>query len=86
MKIKSRQRFNRHEKSNGIDLGLAVLSAIRQPGEHFTYDVMAAACGCARSAIYQIERNAMRKLANRLQFQKDPALREAVASIIGRDL
>ncbi len=72
--------------NDDIDLGLAVLSAIRAPGEILSFDAMAAACNCTKTAIDRIEKKAMRKLAHRLRFTATPAVREAVAAILHRDL
>ena len=56
-----------------IDLGLALLSVLRKPGERLTYDDIAAWCGCRRQAIYAIERRALRKLRARLLEQGQDA-------------
>ena len=80
------QRFNHAAKTRGIDLGLAVLSAIRQPGERYSRYVIAAACDCCPQLISEIERQALKKLANRLRFQKDAVLQELCESVIGRAL
>ena len=46
-----------------VDLGLSVLCAIRQPGETFTFEVIAEACGVSKERIRQIEVGALDKLA-----------------------
>lgn len=46
-----------------VDLGLSVLCAIRQPGETFTFEVIAEACGVSKERIHQIEVGALDKLA-----------------------
>jgi DNA-directed RNA polymerase sigma subunit (sigma70/sigma32) len=73
--------------SCAIDLGLAVLSSREWkiiPGMHESSDVIAAACGCSRSRIFQIEERALRKLRVRLRYLKDPVLRDVIASLISR--
>lgn len=49
-----------------VDLGLAVLCAVRDPGETFTFDQIAEACGCTNGNILLIQQRALRKLRNRL--------------------
>ena len=50
-----------------IDLGLAILSAVRVPGVRYTRVEIAAFCGCTPQGIAVIERKALRKLQKRLQ-------------------
>lgn len=57
------------QKTSAIDLGLAVLSAIRRPHQCFTQQAIAAACGCSRQNIYDIEHKAIRR-ARRI-FRRD---------------
>jgi len=45
-----------------IDLGLAVLEAMRTPGTRLTHRQIAAFCGCTWQAIWQIEQKALLKL------------------------
>ena len=45
-----------------IDLGLALLSVLRKPGECLTLEDMAAWCDCPQQSIARIERRALRKL------------------------
>jgi DNA-directed RNA polymerase specialized sigma subunit len=45
-----------------IDLGLAVIAAVRQPGERMTAVDIAEICGVSQAAIWQIERKAIAKL------------------------
>lgn len=70
-----------HRKQERVMLGLELLSIYRTPGARFTYDEIAVWCGCTESAIYNAEKKALRKLANRLQFIKDPVLRDMVESV-----
>ena len=58
----------RREKTANIDLGLAILSVLANPGEPLTLDDIAAWCGCSRQAIENIERRALKKLRNALFF------------------
>lgn len=55
------------EKSERIDLGLAVLSTVAKPGEPLTWEDVAAWCDCHPEAIRQIERRALQKVRRRLQ-------------------
>jgi hypothetical protein len=49
-----------------IDLGLALLSIVRKPGECLSSEDIAAWCGCARTSIQDIEQRALRKVRQRL--------------------
>ena len=49
-----------------IDLGLALLSVLRQPGERLSLEDIAAWCDCPQQSIARIERRALRKLRQRL--------------------
>lgn len=66
------------EKSSGIDLGLAVISAITPPGHQWTLQDIAEVCGCHKNNIYLIERKALQKLRRRflLMGQTDGRLNE----------
>ena len=59
----------RHGGASGtnIDLGLALLSVLRQPGECLTREDIAVWCDCRPQAIARIEQQALRKLRLRLQ-------------------
>ena len=59
--------LNGREKSNRVDLGLALLSRRALPGVSYTQDEIAAWAGCRRSTIYFIERNALKKIRKKLQ-------------------
>jgi transcriptional regulator len=50
------------EKSARIELGLALLERRCEWGKPVTQDEIAAWCGCSRSAIWQIEKRALRKI------------------------
>lgn len=54
-------------KSQRIDLGLAVIAAVRRPGESLTLRDMAEICGCSKSAIWLIERAALNKLRRAIE-------------------
>jgi hypothetical protein len=55
-------RVHRLQRSESIDLGLAVLSVLREPGETFSVAEIAAWCGCSPAWIAQIEQTALKKL------------------------
>jgi len=50
------------EKTRRMDLGIAALHAAALPGACFSYDDIARWAGCTESAIWLIERRAMRKV------------------------
>lgn len=50
------------DKSERINLGLAVLKCLRRPGATYTYQEIAAFCGCSDDAIRQLEAKALRRL------------------------
>jgi DNA-directed RNA polymerase sigma subunit (sigma70/sigma32) len=52
---------------NGIDLGLAVIEAVRRPGEALSQQSIAEVCGVSKQTIQQIETKAMAKLRARLR-------------------
>lgn len=56
----------KNERSSRIDLGLAILSALRKPNQTLTSHDIAAWCDCTGQAIRQIEARALRRLRNRL--------------------
>ena len=51
-----------------IDLGLAVLAVLQQPGEILTQEQISLACDCHRGRISQIEKSALRKIRSRLRW------------------
>lgn len=69
------------ERKESIDIGLALLSVVAKPGVPLTQEDIAAWCGCARGYIHLIEKKALRKLRNRMQFVRDPLLREMMGSL-----
>jgi hypothetical protein len=71
-------------KNADIDLGLAVSGATLEPGETRSHEDLAAFCGCSKTNIQHIERRALRKLRNKLQFGKDPVIREIVETLYKR--
>lgn len=60
------EQKNKTPESKRLDLGLAILSCLLKPRETLTRYDIAAWCGCSRSAIYQIELKALRKVRSRL--------------------
>jgi pantothenate kinase-related protein Tda10 len=66
-------RGNGKDKTHRVDLGLALLAALRKPGRTLTSYDIAAWCGCTNEGIRRIEMKALKKLANRLQFGRDRA-------------
>ena len=48
--------------NNQIDLGLAVIAAIRQPGEEMSQTDIAEICGVSNLTIWRIEQRALEKL------------------------
>jgi hypothetical protein len=64
--------------SSRIDLGLALLSARRKPGEKFTHADIAAWCGCTPRYIGMVEQRALRKLR--------AAVRRGVESSLSEEL
>jgi DNA-directed RNA polymerase sigma subunit (sigma70/sigma32) len=56
-------------KSRRIDLGLAVLSVLREPGKLYSLAEIAAWCDCTHEAIRVIEEKAMKKLRRALKKQ-----------------
>ena len=50
------------ETARAIDAGLAALKAVQEPGQCFTQQEIADACGVTHQAIALIERRALRKL------------------------
>ena len=66
-------RENRLPKA--VDLGLAVLCALQKEGETFTYDEIGAACGVTESSIFLIEKKALKKVRNRINYSNETAPR-----------
>jgi hypothetical protein len=58
-----------------VDLGLALLSVLRQPGEPLTVEDIAAWCECAPSTIHRIELAALKKA---WWHPQNPAVRRAM--------
>jgi Sigma-70, region 4 len=63
-----------------IDLGLALLSVLTKPGATLTQEDIAAWCDCHRGRIWQIERDALRKLRRKLET--DEQLSELVEDFL----
>lgn len=66
-------------KKARIDLGLALLHSVALPGVSYTLQEIAAWCDCHHNAIQNIERTALKKVCNALQF-RHPALRADLAA------
>lgn len=58
---------NCRAKSDRIDLGLAIMCAVREAGAEFTQQEIALFCGCTRAMIGFIEQRAMAKVENSLR-------------------
>jgi DNA-directed RNA polymerase sigma subunit (sigma70/sigma32) len=54
------------EKTRQIDMSLAVIDIVREPGVPITSRVIAEICGCSHTAIQDIERRALQKLRQKL--------------------
>lgn len=63
---KSAKPMRTHEKSGGINLGLAICGALLKPGQCLTQEDIAAFAGCSPQRIGEIERQALRKLHRKL--------------------
>lgn len=81
--MEARERYGRRLGAN-IDLGLAILSCVRKPGEELTSQDIAAWCDCSHSAIQKIERSAVSKLRDGLEFYLgDPNMLRALMVATG---
>ena len=69
------------KKSARVDLGLALLARVAMPGVRYSYDEIAAFCGCTDAAIYQIERRAIAKLREQLNVHADRRLVEMIEGL-----
>jgi len=56
------------KRTQRIDLGLAISGATMMPGQVRSHEEIAAFCDCSRERIFQIEKQAMRKLRHRLRI------------------
>lgn len=68
-----------------IDLGLAILCTKEYSlpiGVGRTVDEIAAFCGCSRQRIDQIYQRALRRLRNKVRFNRDPVLKEIIATLL----
>ena len=45
-----------------LELKLEIFRMIADPGRRYTQEQIAAACGCSRATIYQIEKRALAKM------------------------
>ncbi|MFZ4777771.1 MAG: sigma factor-like helix-turn-helix DNA-binding protein [Terrimicrobiaceae bacterium] len=57
-------------RNGNIDLGLAVLGVVNVERKPLTFEEIAEVCGCHRSRIEQIEKQAMRKLRGLLHGRR----------------
>ena len=57
-------------RNEEIDLGLAVLSVVNREGRQLSFAEIADVCGCHRSRIEQLEKQALRKLRGKLWGQR----------------
>jgi DNA-directed RNA polymerase sigma subunit (sigma70/sigma32) len=62
--------LSRKEKRIRTDLGLALIDAVRAPGERLTLEEIAIWCDCTPQRIGEIERRALAKLRRRLRMLK----------------
>lgn len=58
-------------KSKQIDLSLAVLDIVREPGKALTAKQIADICGCSAVAIHDIEKKAINKLRQAFTHRHD---------------
>ena len=80
---RSVQRLLTNEEQH-IDLGLALLTCLRRPGEPLTRDDIAAWCGCSGSYIWSIEQRALAKLKRKLlESVRGTDLAEEVEALFG---
>jgi len=56
-------------KGERIDLGLAIMAAMAEPGTCYTHEQIGNFAGCTGNAIRNIEARALKKLARALQKQ-----------------
>jgi hypothetical protein len=63
-------------KARRINLGLAIASSIREPGECLAPDDIAAFCDCSPLTIRHIEKKALAKLKGRLKRVAGDELKE----------
>lgn len=57
-------------KNSAIDLGLAVLCVVLEPGETMPLADVADVCSCSKDSIYQIERRVIKKVRSRLNLHE----------------
>lgn len=69
------------EKTERIDLGLALFQRHAMPGVCYTRDEIAEWCGCQSGTILNIEQKALRKLRTALLFRHDPVLTELMEEV-----
>lgn len=72
------------EKSDGINLGLSLLSLVAIPGVPLTAEDIAAWCECSTQAIQRIERKALRKVRIALMFRERALCTELRDSLCAR--
>lgn len=65
-----------------IDAALAVVSAVTPPGCWYTQQEHAEVLGCSQAYIYQLQREAMKKLRRFFQRETNAELREAFRQML----
>lgn len=58
----STRKAQQHRQNSRIDLGLAVLRIVNNPGEPLSLSEIADVCGCSKSTIHRYEKSALRKV------------------------
>jgi hypothetical protein len=70
-------------QGTSIDLGLALLSCLRKPGQELTCADIAAWCDCSRQSIGALEKRAVRKFRQRFMAQvADPEIVERLNALL----
>lgn len=72
------------EKTEQVNLGIAVAHATCRPGQVRTLREIAAFCECHWQAIYHIEQKTLQKLRKRLSYGRDEVLSEFVKEVSQR--
>jgi hypothetical protein len=67
-------------RTDRVDLGLALLQCVLLPGESLTRYDIACWCGVTDAAIYRMERQALKKIRNRLMFGQERATGREMAA------
>jgi hypothetical protein len=67
-------------RNREIDLALAVMCTLVQPGERVPYDVIAEVTGMSHGGPWAIEKSALRKIRNRLRFGKEAKVYQEIVA------